>query len=70
MDKYLADPSVVEALHVKANVGGMTYHKTVGNLIPLYTRLVQKYRTLIYRQDSLRHLMYQWRCRCLRSVLW
>ena len=49
MEKYLADPSVVRALHVKSGVSGMTYHKTVGDIRPLYLSLIQKYRTLIYR---------------------
>jgi len=51
MDKYLSDPAVVTALHVKTGVSGMTYRKTVADLRPLYLSLIKKYRVLIYSGD-------------------
>jgi hypothetical protein len=49
MDRYLSDPAVIAALHVKAGVGGQQYRKTVTDLRPLYLSLIKKYRVLIYR---------------------
>ena len=52
MNAWLAEPSVMEALHVLPNTVGMTYSKTAGDLIPLYTRLITKYQMLIYSGDT------------------
>merc|ERR1711871_670883 len=52
MSDWLAEPSVVEALHVKANTPGMKYKKTVGDLRPLYSELINKYQILIYSGDT------------------
>ncbi len=52
MDAYLADPSVIEALHVKANTPGMTYKKTATDLRPLYSQLIEKHQILIYSGDT------------------
>jgi serine carboxypeptidase-like clade 1 len=52
MDAWLADPSVVEALHVTANTAGMSYHKTATDLLPLYAELIDKYQVLIYSGDT------------------
>ena len=49
MDAWLAEPSVIEALHVKANTPGMTYKKTATDLLPLYADLINKHQILIYR---------------------
>ena len=48
MSKWLDDKSVQEALHVKANGGGMRYHQTCGDLRPLYAKLIPRYKFLIY----------------------
>lgn len=52
MDAWLAEPSVVDALHVKAGTTGMTYKKTATDLLPLYSELIEKYQILIYSGDS------------------
>ncbi|RYG68167.1 S10 family peptidase [archaeon] len=52
MDAYLADPTVIDALHVKANTPGMTYKKTATDLRPLYAQLISKYQMLIYSGDT------------------
>eukprot|EP01034_Spumella_vulgaris_P031226 gene31226-38586_t len=52
MDAWLADPSVVAALHVKAGTPGMTYQKTATDLRPLYTSLINKHQILIYAGDT------------------
>jgi hypothetical protein len=52
MDEWLAEPSVVEALHVKAGTVGMTYQKTATDLLPLYRQLIEKYQMLIYSGDT------------------
>ena len=51
MGAWLAEPSVVEALHVKADTTGMTYQKTAGDLRPLYASLIEQYQMLIYSGD-------------------
>ncbi len=51
MGTWLNIPSVMQALHVKANNKGMIYQKTAGNLLPLYAQLIAKYRILIYSGD-------------------
>lgn len=43
MDKWLANSEVRKALHVN-KTGDMQYHRTAGDLRPLYSRLAQKYR--------------------------
>lgn len=48
MSKWLRDPAVIAALHVKANTQGMHYIETVADLRPVYKTLAQKYRILIY----------------------
>ena len=52
MDAWLAEPSVVEALHVTAGTPGMRYQKTAADLRPLYSELVKKHRMLIYAGDT------------------
>lgn len=52
MDAWLAEPSVIEALHVKAGTTGMKYTKTVDDLLPLYSELIEKYQMLIYSGDT------------------
>jgi len=52
MDEWLAEPSVVAALHVKAGTVGMTYTKTATDLRPLYTKLINKHQILIYSGDT------------------
>lgn len=52
MDAYLADPRVIEALHVKADTLGMKYKKTVSDLLPLYKTLIEDYQVLIYSGDT------------------
>ena len=44
MDAWLAEPSVVAALHVIANTPGMQYKKTATDLRPLYAELINKVR--------------------------
>ena len=51
MSAYLAEPDVQRALHVKPNPNGMNYSRTAEDLRPLYMRLVQKYRMVIYSGD-------------------
>lgn len=51
MDVWLANPDVMAALHVTAPRFGMTYQKTVANLLPLYSDLIEKYQVLIYSGD-------------------
>ena len=52
MDSWLAEPSVVSALHVKSGTAGMTYDKTATDLLPLYASIIQKYQILIYSGDT------------------
>lgn len=52
MDAWLSEPSVIEALHVKAGTTGMQYQKTATDLLPLYTELINKHQILIYSGDS------------------
>jgi len=52
MDAWLAEPSVMEALHVKAETVGMKYDKTATDLRPLYADLINKYQMLIYSGDT------------------
>eukprot|EP01038_Epipyxis_sp_PR26KG_P009761 gene9761-13132_t len=52
MDEWLANPSVVDALHVKAGTVGMTYKKTATDLLPLYSKLINKHQILIYSGDT------------------
>lgn len=47
-----SEPSVMEALHVIPGTVGMTYHKTAGDLMPLYSDLMKKYQVLIYSGDT------------------
>jgi len=49
---WLAEPSVVEALHVKSGTVGMQYVKTADNLLPLYSSLINKHQILIYSGDT------------------
>lgn len=53
MEKWLAHPDVISALHVKADTAGMVYNKTAKNLLPLYSKLIDTYpnRMLIYSGD-------------------
>jgi len=51
MDTYLAQPSVIAALHVQTG-GRQVYTKTAQNLLPLYKQLVTKFRVLIYSGDA------------------
>jgi len=52
MDAWLATPSVIEALHVKATNVGMKYQKTATDLLPLYKELVAQFQVLIYSGDT------------------
>lgn len=52
MDAWLAEPSVIEALHVQANTVGMKYTKTAADVRPLYSELIDKYQMLIYSGDT------------------
>ena len=52
MDAWLAEPSVMEALHVKPNTPGMHYEKTATDLRPLYASLMEQYQMLIYSGDT------------------
>ena len=52
MDAWLADPSVIEALHVKAGTFGMHYDKTATDIRPLYASLMAEYQMLIYAGDT------------------
>jgi len=49
---WLANPKVVEALHVKSGTAGMQYKKTATDLRPLYAKLIKKYQVLIYSGDT------------------
>jgi len=51
MHKWLADAAVQHALHVQTS-GGMHYKQTVGDLRPVYERLVRKYPILIYSGNA------------------
>ena len=44
MGAWLDDKAVQEALHVKADGGGMHYRQTCGDLRPLYEKIVPKHR--------------------------
>jgi len=54
--KWLSQDSVVQALHVKSGLSGMTYnwgpYNVSGDLRPLYKKLAQKYHLLIYSGDT------------------
>lgn len=52
MDEYLSQPSVIAALHVKADTVGMKYDKTATDLRPLYSELINDYQMLIYSGDT------------------
>ena len=52
MGSYLSNEQVMEALHVKPNTVGMQYKKSVGDLRPLYSSLIQKYQILIYSGEA------------------
>lgn len=52
MDAWLAEPSVMEALHVKADTAGMRYEKTATDMRPLYASLMDQYQMLIYSGDT------------------
>jgi carboxypeptidase C (cathepsin A) len=52
MDAWLAEPSVIEALHVKSDTVGMQYIKTATDMLPLYADQIEKgYQMLIYSGD-------------------
>mmetsp|Transcript_13047 Transcript_13047/g.25294 ORF Transcript_13047/g.25294 Transcript_13047/m.25294 type:complete len:484 (+) Transcript_13047:51-1502(+) len=54
--QWLNQPDVAKALHVKTGTKGMRYEKgpmnVSGDLRPLYKKLIQKYRMLIYSGDT------------------
>jgi len=52
MDKYLADPNVRTAIHVRGDNPGQRYTKTATDLRPLYKSIVPLYRMLIYSGDA------------------
>lgn len=52
MDAWLAEPSVMEALHVQPNTVGMKYTKTAADVRPLYSELIDNYQMLIYSGDT------------------
>ena len=51
MNVWLAQPSVMAALHVTKQTVGMKYTKTADNLLPLYKQLMSSYQMLIYSGD-------------------
>jgi len=53
-DAWLADPSVIAALHVKDGTVGMQYQKTATSLLPLYKDLFARHadQILIYSGDT------------------
>ena len=51
MDAWLAEPSVMAALHVKSGTVGMQYQETATDLRPLYLSLSAKYPIIIYSGD-------------------
>jgi hypothetical protein len=51
MSKWLADPAVVAALHVKSDTGRMRYKQTAGDITALYKKLLPKYRVVIFSGD-------------------
>lgn len=55
-EQWLNQVEVAKALHVNPNTKGMRYEKgpmeISGDLRPLYKRLIQKYRMLIYSGDT------------------
>lgn len=46
-DAWLAEPSVMEALHVLDGTVGMQYTKTATDMLPLYQELMEKYQMLM-----------------------
>ena len=44
MEAWLAEPSVVAALHVKEGTSGMHYDKTATDIRPLYSQLIDQYQ--------------------------
>lgn len=52
MDAWLANDEVIAALHVKSGTVGMKYTKTVDDLRPLYSDLINKHQILIYSGDT------------------
>jgi hypothetical protein len=52
MDAWLAEPSVMAALHVQPGTVGMKYTKTAADVRPLYSQLIDNYQMLIYSGDT------------------
>jgi len=56
VSQWLSQPAVAKALHVTPNLGGMQYTwgpaSYSGDLRPMYKRLIEKYRILIYSGDT------------------
>ena len=53
MGAWLNHPQVQAALHVSGHANNdMRYHSTVDDLRPVYKRLAQKYRLIIYSGDA------------------
>ena len=52
MDRWLAQPEVLRALHVSKQ-GSQSYRRTAADLRPLYKTLAQKYRILICKEGIL-----------------
>ena len=53
MGAWLSHPQVQAALHVSGHANNdMRYHSTVDDLRPVYKRLAQKYRLIIYSGDA------------------
>jgi len=52
MDVWLANLQVQQALHVVKPKAGQTYRKTATDLRPLYAKLFNKHRILIYSGDT------------------
>lgn len=51
MSEYLSRKRVADAIHVRVGTKGMRYKRTVGDLVPLMKRLIEKHRVLIYSGD-------------------
>lgn len=67
MVKYLADPKVAAAIHVREGTGGMRYKLTVPDLRPLYKcgpTLSTGSMSVLRAGDFLQHM-----CACLRAPL-
>ena len=51
MKQWLAQPAVLQALHITNDRSGISYDSTEGDVRPLYTSLMSQYRILLYSGD-------------------